>query len=88
MSRHHGDHKLIPWRQWARLRRVVIDRDGWRCRRCGHPGNLEVHHVEPLAAGGAPLALANLETVCRWCHLSAHLSPERAAWRAWMRGVS
>ena len=86
MSRHHADHKRVPWRQWARARRAALDRDLWRCRRCGYPDGLEVHHVEPLAAGGAPLALANLETVCRWCHLGAHLSAERRAWRALMRG--
>ena len=84
MSRHHADHKRIPWRQWARVRRAVLDRDGWRCRRCGYPDGLECHHVEPLAQGGSPLELANLETVCRDCHLSAHLSPQRRAWRELM----
>ena len=81
MSRHHDDHKAIPWRVWARVRRLVLTRDRWRCRACGHPGDLEVHHVVRLADGGAPLALDNLRTLCRSCHLSAHLSRARREWR-------
>ena len=32
-----------------------------------------------------PLALGNVRTLCRGCHLSAHMTPERRAWRALMR---
>ena len=85
MSRHHADHRRVPWRQWARVRRAALDRDLWRCRRCQSPLELECHHVVPLAAGGAALALANLEIICRFCHLSAHMTPERRAWRELMR---
>ena len=81
MSRHHRDHRRLPWRQWERLRRAALDRDGWRCTRCGSPAELEVHHVLPLAQGGAALDLANVETVCRGCHLGAHMDPQRRAWR-------
>ena len=71
----------------ARARRAALDRDGWRCRRCGYPAGLEAHHVTPLQAGGAPLALANLETLCRGCHIAAHGGgdPERRAWRRYLR---
>ena len=89
MSRQHRDHRRLPWRAWARARRAALDRDGWRCRRCGHPGDLEVHHVTPLEAGGAALALAlaNLETLCTRCHVAAHPhgDPERRAWRRYLR---
>ena len=30
------------------MRRVVLERDGWRCRECGLPGRLEVDHVLAL----------------------------------------
>lgn len=29
----------------ARFRMAVRDRDGWRCRLCGHSANIEVHHI-------------------------------------------
>ena len=81
MSRHHRDHRRLPWRAWARLRRAALDRDRWRCTRCGSPAELEVHHVVPLDAGGAALDLANVSTLCRDCHLGAHQTAERREWR-------
>ena len=55
---------------WKQLRRQALDRDGWRCRRCGRAGRLEVHHVKELASGGRN-DLSNLETLCRRCHMAA-----------------
>ena len=79
-------HRRLPWRALARARRAALDRDGWRCRRCGYPAGLEAHHVTPLQAGGAALALANLETLCRDCHLAEHADPDRRAWRRYLAG--
>ena len=55
--------------------------------RCLRPGRLEVHHVIPLADGGAtdPYDLANLRTLCRDCHIRIHLPapiPGATAWAA------
>ncbi|MDE0520928.1 MAG: HNH endonuclease [Boseongicola sp.] len=69
---------------WARARLACLQRDGYRCRRCGKASALEAHHVTPLEKGGAAYDLANLEALCRGCHIEEHrpaLSPERAAWR-------
>ena len=33
---------------------AVLDRDGWRCRRCRRVGRMEVDHVVPLDRGGDP----------------------------------
>ena len=67
--------------RWARVRRAAFDRDGWRCRKCSKPGRLEAHHVTPLHEGGEPYDLANVETLCRRCHIAFHrgTSPELAA---------
>ena len=74
-------------RQWARVRRQVLARDGHRCQRCGEPGALEVHHKLPVEKGGGH-ELENLVTLCVKCHVSLHrnerIGPERAAWRAWL----
>ena len=58
----------INRRRWAPIRRAVLDRDGWRCRKCFKAGRLEIDHVRPLAAGGDVWDLANLEALCRNCH--------------------
>jgi 5-methylcytosine-specific restriction protein A len=53
---------------WQKARKAARLRDGERCRRCGSVDSLEVHHVVPLAQGGAEFALSNLITLCRECH--------------------
>ena len=73
-------------RAWERTRRLAFERDGWRCRRCGASGPLECHHVTSIADGGAVFDLANLETLCRRCHVGLHRAPARpdrmpAGWR-------
>ena len=76
----------LPSRPWARVRRAALDRDEWRCCRCGSPLDLEVHHKRPVAvAPSLAFVLANVETVCRECHLGEHLDPERRAWRRLLR---
>jgi len=79
MSRHHAS-----WRDWRGNpnRRAALDRDGWRCRKCGKAGQLEVHHEKALADGGSH-DLGNLTTLCRGCHIALHrpVRPFRDAWR-------
>ena len=85
LSRRRSPSGRLPWAAWSRARRLALDRDDWRCK-CGSPADLEVHQVRPVAEGGEPFALANLATLCRECHLSAHLDPERRAWRRLLAG--
>ena len=68
--------------RWRRIRREILNRDGWRCQRCGRPGALEVHHVDGDPGNNDP---DNLQAVCRPCHIDLHRSPvapEVAAWQA------
>lgn len=59
----------MPKGQWSALRRAVFMRDRWLCQRCGTPGRaLECDHVVPLAKGGDH-SMANLQTLCRECHI-------------------
>ena len=62
--------KLYATPRWARLRRFVKDRDGWRCRECGKAGRLEVDHILPVHKGGAFWDAGNLQTLCRPCHFA------------------
>ena len=85
MSRHHS---RLNARRWDAVRSGVFESDGWRCRQCGKAGRLEVDHVVPLKRGGDPLALDNLQALCRACHIEKTRrenrrppTPAEAAWR-------
>ena len=56
--------------RWQVVRRRALDRDGWRCVQCGKAGRLEVDHILRVEDGGAPYDLANLQTLCRGCHVA------------------
>ena len=78
-------HRQLSRRKWERVRRAILERDGYRCARCGRAARLAVHHVRPLSEGGDPYNPENLETVCPACHAEAHArerSPAAARWLA------
>jgi 5-methylcytosine-specific restriction endonuclease McrA len=58
-------------RLYAKLRREILDRDGWRCQKCGCSKNLDVHHIVRRSALGDD-AETNLITLCRECHQVLH----------------
>lgn len=53
-------------REHDKLRRLVLERDGFRCHWCGAPAQL-ADHVVPLALGGET-TLENLVAACRRCN--------------------
>lgn len=77
-------------KRWRLVRQKVLERDGWRCVKCGKAGRLEVDHQTPLDAGGDVYAMDNLQTLCRACHIaktaSENTRPNQArdAWRAFL----
>ena len=76
MSRHHRV-KMKQRKRWQHTRWRVLNRDGWRCKKCGRAAKLEVHHVLPLHRGGDGYALDNLETLCRSCHVAITVADNR-----------
>lgn len=64
MSRYEG---LNP-----KLRKHVLDRDGWRCRWCGatNQGG-DLHHIR-YRRGASDDVAENLITLCRSCHGFVH----------------
>jgi 5-methylcytosine-specific restriction enzyme A len=53
-----------------KVRARVLERDGYKCRRCGagpEDGPLEVDHITPVAEGGSADE-SNLQTLCRKCN--------------------
>ena len=79
-------HARLDRRRWAAVRVQVLERDNWRCSACRSYGN-EVDHVRPLSRGGSPYDLANLQCLCRSCHIektrieNEQPDPAREAWR-------
>jgi 5-methylcytosine-specific restriction endonuclease McrA len=49
----------------------VLERDGWKCQKCGSLENLQVHHEIKRSQQGND-ALNNLVTLCAHCHLEKH----------------
>jgi 5-methylcytosine-specific restriction endonuclease McrA len=58
-------------RIYRRLIKRVLERDGWRCQKCGSVENLQVHHKIRRSHQGDD-ALANLVTLCAYCHVAEH----------------
>jgi 5-methylcytosine-specific restriction endonuclease McrA len=59
---------------WEKRREDVLQRDGYKCTKCGYPKgfkrrsrDLHVHHIIPLYKGGSN-SLSNLTTLCHICH--------------------
>ena len=87
-------------KRWDRIRRLALDRDGWRCQcvesdchgdgKCLRPGRLEVDHIRPIRDGGPLHDLANLMALCRPCHFTktaGENSPQGPGILAWRRLV-
>lgn len=59
-------------RRWEQFRSIVGAERRWLCERCKDEGKLivgkELHHILPLADGGAKLDRDNVELLCKSCH--------------------
>jgi 5-methylcytosine-specific restriction endonuclease McrA len=56
---------------YRRLLKRVLERDGWRCQKCGALRDLQVHHRTYRSQQGND-SLANLVTLCAYCHMQEH----------------
>ena len=72
----------IDKRAYRRLLKRVLERDDWRCQKCGAVKDLQVHHRKHRSQLGDD-SLANLVTLCAYCHMEEHgqLSYSKAAMR-------
>ena len=61
---------LYGTRRWQRTRRAALERDDWKCRRCGAKVALEVHHNDRSI--GRFFDVSNLESLCSPCHHREH----------------
>ncbi len=56
---------------YKRLMKKALERDNWRCQKCGSLENLQIHHKIKRSQQGND-ALANLVTLCVYCHIAEH----------------
>lgn len=55
--------------EYAKFRRLVRIRDGYKCQMCGDNKKLKIHHIRRWAdAPGLRFAISNGVTLCRSCH--------------------
>ena len=69
--------RLDP-QSYNRLRQQVLERDGWRCQRCGRCSELQVHHIQSRNRLGHD-AEHNLISLCTSCHQAVHLHRDSTA---------
>ena len=72
-------HLTLNARRWQAVRRVVFQRDQWRCSECGRAGRLECDHITPLQRepGQNPFDLNGLQALCRACHIAKTATENR-----------
>jgi 5-methylcytosine-specific restriction endonuclease McrA len=58
-------------RQYKKVRLKILERDGYKCVKCGKDEELHVHHKVHRESGGTN-DFDNLETLCKWCHAEKH----------------
>lgn len=61
----------LPENEYHTLCKIVLQRDGYRCRSCGSRNALHVHHVIFRSQQG-PDEAWNLVVVCSSCHDGIH----------------
>jgi len=57
------------------LRKLVFERDDWKCQKCNSTTSLECHHIDPVAL--EPLFANDIDsciTFCKECHKWTHMN--------------
>jgi len=60
--------------RWRGAWHAAMQRDGWKCRKCGKDSRLLIHHIDGSGEASAVPNhdLENLMTLCYGCHKAAH----------------
>ncbi len=80
-----GRKARAAFEDWRAARRMVLERDGHTCQRCGERERraLHVHHRLPRSAGGGNDP-GLLVTVCQDCHAHIHEHPAESYAAGWL----
>jgi 5-methylcytosine-specific restriction endonuclease McrA len=72
--------RVYATKRWREVRRMVLERDGYRCQIGSHVCTGEataVDHIVSWRDGGAPYSLLNLRASCKPCN-SSRVSTSKA----------
>ena len=59
---------------WREVRRIVLKRDAFQCRKCSLRLRPEVHHLTYVHHGNEKEHLYDLITLCKNCHKKLHMA--------------
>lgn len=84
------DHRaMYRSKRWRRLRLVVFNESGWKCKKCKRRGRLELDHKVPIMQGGSQWARKNLQALCRDCHIEKssgeRMGEDRKRWKRFLK---
>jgi 5-methylcytosine-specific restriction protein A len=75
-----ADKRVYKTARWLRLRLLQLSMHPL-CKYCHEQGRatlaVDVDHIVPLAKGGEPYDLGNLQSLCKTCHSSVKQKEER-----------
>ena len=66
----HSKSLYLKSKEWKEKRKKVLQRDNYRCKKCGSKTNLHIHHISYKNIGKEPLD--DLVTLCDNCHKKLH----------------
>lgn len=98
--RYYLEKKHRELRPGIDVEKRVFKRDGYKCVRCCSEQDIEIHHIIPVCNPISTSKMENLASLCRGCHLKAHLgdfaslgrdydlaySSQHEFWEKWVRG--
>lgn len=84
MRREANDRQRPSSADWRRARAAALQRDRYRCVKCGRAAE-EVDHIIPRAMGGPVYNLTNLQSMCKPCH-KRKTAGQAGQIRRYMRG--
>lgn len=59
-------------KEWKEIREIILERDGYRCSKCGSERNLEIHHLNYKHIFFEKFFQEDLITLCEKCHKKIH----------------
>ena len=70
-ARHPVGRMRLGPEDYRQLKFKILERDGWKCQRCGRRDQLQIHHIVHRSQSGADCD-DNLVTLCNKCHTDLH----------------